>query len=82
MRASWAAPRPGGSPTPERHTIAVRRRLEATTRDDGTYLACDLPRGDAIDVSVIVGEQEVGAEALTIGAADDGAIRELTVVLP
>jgi hypothetical protein len=74
VRATWPAPRPAGAPT---GAIAVRRRLEATTREDGTYSLCDLPRGPVLDVSTIANEDEVDAGQLTIGAREAGAIREL-----
>jgi len=74
VRATWPAPRPAGAPAP---AITVRRRLEATTREDGTYSLCDLPRGPTLDVSTIANGEEVGAGRLTIGAREAGAIREL-----
>jgi hypothetical protein len=74
VRATWPAPRPAGAPAP---VIAVRRRLEAATREDGTYTLCDLPRGTTLDVSTIANGEEVDAGQLTIGARDVGAIREL-----
>lgn len=74
VRATWPAPRPAGAPT---GAIAVRRRLEAITREDGTYSLCDLPRGPVLDVSTIANEDEVDAGQLTIGAREAGAIREL-----
>jgi hypothetical protein len=74
VRATGPAPRPAGAPAP---VIAVRRRLEAATREDGTYTLCDLPRGTTLDVSTIANGEEVDAGQLTIGARDVGAIREL-----
>jgi hypothetical protein len=74
VRATWPAPRPAGAPA---GAITVRRRLEATTLEDGTYSLCDLPRGPTLDVSTIANEEEIDAGQLTIGAREAGAIREL-----
>jgi hypothetical protein len=74
VRATWPAPRPPGAPPP---AISVRRRLEATTREDGTYSLCDLPRGPVLDVSTIANGEEIDAGQLVIAARDAGAIREL-----
>ena len=79
VRATWAAPRPGGADGGS-GGIAVRRRIEATSSADGTFLLCDLPRERAVEVSTIVGEVEAPAEPVTIGASETGAIRELTHV--
>jgi hypothetical protein len=75
VRATWPAPRPAGAAAP---VIAVRRRQEVTTGEDGTYTLCDLPRGPALDVSTIVDGFEVAAEPLTLGATEAGALRELS----
>jgi hypothetical protein len=74
VRATWPAPRPAGGPA---GAISVRRRVEATTLEDGTYSLCDLPRGPTLDVSTLANGEEVQAGQLTVGARDAGAIREL-----
>jgi hypothetical protein len=78
VRATWAAPRPGGAAADGAGGMAIRRRIEAATNADGTYLMCDLPRGRAVELSTIVGDVEAPAEPITIGAEEAGAIRELT----
>jgi hypothetical protein len=74
VRVTWPAPRPAGAPAP---AIAIRRRVEAATGEDGTYSLCDLPRGPTLDVSTIANGEEVDAGQLTIAAREVGAIREL-----
>jgi hypothetical protein len=74
VRATWPAPRPAGAPA---GAIAVRRRLEATTLEDGTFSLCDLPRGPTLDVFTIASGEEIDAGRLIIGAGEAGAIREL-----
>jgi hypothetical protein len=74
VRATWPAPRPAGAPAT---AMAVRRRLEVTTREDGTYTLCDLPRGPVLDIHTIANGEELDAGQLTVGAREAGVIREL-----
>ncbi len=76
VRATWS----GfglGAPGQDALRLVDRSGLEVTTGQDGAFTLCGVPRGPQISVSTVVDGAEVGADPVTIGAAEAGRAVEI-----